>query len=171
MSNTSLLLINIYTGKWLSTLSLCVLSLHAPTVSFWWQSRVHPNPSQKHLHLNVWEPNKQINSRNKGLLWWLVKELLLCNGDWCQLFIIFVPATLWCSRSRKIGVWFNSPFSHTANIHVDIDQCEDQMHVMSWSVALIWNNSSWVSSRLVRFISCLLHLTYSTFLNTSAATL
>ena len=26
------------------------------------------------------------------------------------------------------------------SINVDIDQYEDQMHVMSWAVALIWNN-------------------------------
>ena len=33
------------------------------------------------------------------------------------------------------------------------------------------STSSWVALRLVRYISCLLHLTSSTFLNTPAATL
>ena len=142
-----------------------------------------------------------INSHNKGLLWWLVEELLLCHGYWWQLSVIFVPVILDAVAEGRLGCnsiahshtrltcWYRSVWRPNAcdvmGSCSDLEQLKEHNYVSRptfEAIPIVEDMNITVQNdtrvglfmggiKLVRYISCLLHLTSSTFLNTSAATL
>ena len=103
----------------------------------------------------------------------LWKSVFVCHGDLWQL------PTISISSSRKIGgvMGSSSRFEQLKEHNYVSRSTFEAITIIVEDILILQyrisrgSASSWVALRLVRYISCLLHLTPSTFLNTPAATL